>query len=225
MMGSRHRNHDGTAGQASIQPDAAERVREHGTVRVFIAHEYDVVRRGLARFAKDHRDIAVVAEAGRAGDALQLLQEVEVDVALLDEQLPGLNGIELSRQFRSIHPGVRSILLTSQPDEEAALHAVLAGASGHLPRQAGAGDLFDAVRVVAGGGALLDPQAVDDARARLRTARAYGARLSPLQQGILGLMGEGLTNHQIGERLGLPADTVTIHVRVVIAELDRALEP
>jgi two-component system, NarL family, response regulator DevR len=191
-------------------------------VRVFIVCAYDVIRRGLAELAITEPDIKLVGEASDARPALLRLERTAADVVLLDEQLSDGHALEACREIRSAHPALPCVLFTSSPQDDTALHTVLAGAAGHLPSQAAARELLDAARVVARGGTLLGPAMLEDVRSRVDAARGR-LDLSPLQLAILDLVVEGLTNRGIELRLRLSADMVRIHVGVVIGQVERAL--
>src|SRR4051812_8545243 len=131
---------------------------------------------------------------------------VRPDVAVLDVRLPDGDGVTVCRDLRSQLPDLACLMLTSFADDEALFDAILAGASGYVLKQVRGADILGAVRTVAGGGSLLDPAATARVMARMReaaTATDPLAGLSEQERRILALIGEGLTNRQIGERMFL----------------------
>lgn len=168
--------------------------------------------------------IEVVGEAGTAAEALARLPAVRPDVALLDVRLPDGSGVEVCREVRSRQPETKCLMLTSYADDEALFDAIMAGAAGYVLKDIRASDLVGAVRDVAAGRSLLDPAATARVMERLRGGGAEKAedRLSDLteqEKRILDLIGEGLTNRQIGERLHLAEKTVKNYVSSLLAKL------
>ncbi|MBB6121630.1 response regulator [Nocardiopsis algeriensis] len=195
----------------------------HGQIRVFLVDDHEVVRRGVAALLETEEDMTVVGEAGTAEQALARIPAVVPDVAVLDVRLPGGSGVQVCREIRSGHPGIACLMLTSFADEEALYDAVMAGASGYVLKQIHGADLVGAVRTVASGGSLLDSGSTGAMMERLRGAQSEPdplAELTPQERQILDLIGEGLTNRQIGERLYLAEKTVKNYVSALLAKLD-----
>jgi two-component system, NarL family, response regulator DevR len=143
-------------------------------------------------------------------------------VAVLDVRLPDGNGVEVCRKLRDTLPDLACLMLTSYADDEAMLNAILAGAQGFVLKQIRGSDLVGAVRTVAAGGSLLDPVATRRVMDRLRRQNESQGRLSSLsdqERRVLDLIGEGLTNRQIGERMFLAEKTVKNYVSNVLAKL------
>jgi DNA-binding NarL/FixJ family response regulator len=193
-------------------------------VRVFLVDDHEVVRCGLVEMLAHAPDIAVVGEAATAGQAVARIRAVRPDVVLLDVRLPDGDGPSVCRELRAvIVPPPACLFLTSYTDDEALFEAVEAGAAGFLLKEVGRLDLLDAVRRIAAGGSLLDPRMVPAVLARLRHGRGATderlAALSDREQQILGLIGEGLTNRQIGTRLHLAEKTVKNNVTTLLRKL------
>ena len=192
-------------------------------IRVFLLDDHEVVRRGVAALLEAAGDITVVGEAGTAASALARIKATRPDVANLDVRLPDGSGVEVCREVRSELPEVGCLMLTSFADDEALFQAVLAGASGYVLKQIHGSDLVGAVRTVAAGGSLLDPASTARVLERLRHAadeipdRLEG--LSQQERQIVALIGEGLTNREIGKRLYLAEKTVKNYVSHVLATL------
>ena len=191
-------------------------------VKVVIADDHEVVRRGLADLLGMESDMEVVGEAGTAADALHRVPAARPDVAVLDVRLPDGSGVEVCREIRSQLPEVRCLMLTSYADDEALFDAIMAGASGYVLKEIRGNDLVDAIRQVAAGKSLLDPIATQRVLERLRDGEKHDDRLDALtdqEKRILELIGEGLTNRQIGERLHLAEKTVKNYVSSLLAKL------
>ncbi|MGV2386554.1 MAG UNVERIFIED_CONTAM: response regulator transcription factor [Thermobifida fusca] len=192
-------------------------------IRVFLVDDHDVVRRGITAFLESEGDIEVVGEAATAADAIARIPAVRPDVAVLDVRLPDGSGVEVCREVRSRLPELACLMLTSYSDDEALYQAVMAGASGYVLKQIHGSDLVGAVRTVAGGGSLLDPQSTARIMERIRDRSEREdplARLSEQERRIFDLIGEGLTNRQIGERVFLAEKTVKNYVSSILAKLD-----
>ncbi|MFE1166155.1 response regulator [Nocardiopsis sp. NPDC058789] len=192
-------------------------------IRVFLVDDHEVVRRGVASLLETEDDMTVVGEAGTAEQALSRIPVVLPDVAVLDVRLPGGSGVQVCREIRSDHPQIACLMLTSFADEDALYDAVMAGAAGYVLKQIHGADLVGAVRTVAAGGSLLDSGSTGAMLERLRGAQAEPdplAELTPQERQILDLIGEGMTNRQIGERLYLAEKTVKNYVSALLAKLD-----
>lgn len=199
-------------------------VREEGKIRVFLLDDHEVVRRGVHELLSAEDDIVVVGEAGTAADAPARIAVTRPDVAVLDVRLPDGSGVEVCREIRSRDESVSCLMLTSFADDEALFDAIMAGASGYVLKAIRGHELPAAVRDVAAGKSLLDPVATARVLERLRgggTARADDrlARLTDQERRILDLIGEGLTNRQIGERLHLAEKTIKNYVSSLLAKL------
>ncbi|MGP3915968.1 response regulator transcription factor [Nonomuraea sp. 10N515B] len=192
-------------------------------IRVFLVDDHEVVRRGVAALLDSEDDIEVIGEAGTAESAIARIPALQPDVAVLDVRLPDGNGVDVCREVRSRLPGLACLMLTSFADDDALFDAVMAGASGYVLKQIHGSDLVGAVRTVASGQSLLDPQTT---AAMLQRLRDQASRKDPLaalteqERHILDLIGEGLTNRQIGERLFLAEKTVKNYVSNLLSKLN-----
>ncbi|MFI9170675.1 response regulator [Streptomyces lincolnensis] len=198
-------------------------MREDGKIRVFLLDDHEVVRRGVHELLSVESDIEVVGEAGTAADALARIPAARPDVAVLDVRLPDGSGVEVCREIRSRDESVNCLMLTSFADDEALFDAIMAGASGYVLKAIRGNELLDAVRDVAAGRSLLDPVATARVLERLRDGgRAEPdelARLTDQERRILDLIGEGLTNRAIGERLHLAEKTIKNYVSSLLSKL------
>jgi DNA-binding NarL/FixJ family response regulator len=199
--------------------DAAKRA---GQISVFLLDDHEIVRRGVRDLLEAEPDITVVGEAGTAAGALARIPALKPDVAVLDVRLPDGDGVTVCREIRSRMPEVGCLMLTSFGDDEALFDAIMAGASGYVLKQIRGTDLVGAVRTIAAGRSMLDPEAASRVMRRMRDE---AERLDPLsglteqERKILELIGEGLTNRQIGERMFLAEKTVKNYVSALFAKL------
>jgi DNA-binding NarL/FixJ family response regulator len=180
---------------------------------VFLLDDHEIVRRGVRDLLEAEADITVVGEAGTASSALARIPALKPDVAVLDVRLPDGDGVSVCREIRSRMPEVACLMLTSFGDDEALFDAIMAGAAGYVLKQ---------VRTVASGQSMLDPRAASQLMARLRDQSAKRdplAGLSGQERRILELIGEGLTNRQIGEQMFLAEKTVKNYVSALFAKL------
>jgi DNA-binding NarL/FixJ family response regulator len=191
-------------------------------IRVFLCDDHEVVRRGVKDMLENEGDIEVVGEASTVAEALARVPALRPQVAVLDVRLPDGSGITACRELRSAMPGLACLMLTSFADDEAMLDAIMAGAQGFVLKQIRGSDLVGAVRTIAKGGSLLDPTATARVMERLRSHGQTQDRLAALseqERRVFELIGEGLTNRQIGERLFLAEKTVKNYVSNVLSKL------
>ena len=194
---------------------------ETAPLRVFLLDDHELVRRGVRELLESEGDIEVVGEAASAAEAMVRVPAVRPQVAVLDVRLPDGDGVTVCRDLRSQLPELACLMLTSFSDDDALLGAVMAGAAGYVLKDIRGGDLVGAVRTVAAGGSLLDARSTAHVMARLRDKQAKDPLdvLTEQERRILDLIGEGLTNRQIGERLFLAEKTVKNHVSSVLSKL------
>jgi len=191
-------------------------------IRVFLLDDHEVVRRGVKDMLEADGDITVVGEGATCAEAIARVPALRPDVAVLDVQLPDGSGVAVCRDLRSGLPDLACLMLTSFDDDEAMLDAIMAGAAGFVLKQIHGSDLLGAVRAVAAGGSLLDPVATKRVMERLREQNRSSSPidgLSEQERRVLDLIGEGLTNRQIGERMFLAEKTVKNYVSNVLAKL------
>jgi DNA-binding NarL/FixJ family response regulator len=191
-------------------------------IKVFLLDDHEIVRRGVKELLETEPDIIVVGEAWTAASALARIPALRPDVAVLDVRLPDGNGVTVCREIRSRMPEVACLMLTSFGDDEALFDAIMAGAAGYVLKQIRGTDLVGAVRTVASGESMLDPEAASKVMARMRDQASHADPLAGLtgqERKILELIGEGLTNRQIGERMYLAEKTVKNYVSALFAKL------
>ena len=191
-------------------------------LRVFLLDDHEIVRRGVADALESDPGIVVVGEAKNASEALARVPALRPDVAVLDVRLPDGDGVTVCRELRSRMPDLKVVMLTSYSDDEALFEAIMAGASGYLLKQILGQDLVAGVRTVGAGGSLLDPTATAAVLDRIRRASEPAgptALLSDQERTVLELIGEGLTNRQIGQRMFLAEKTIKNYVSHLLAKL------
>jgi len=197
-------------------------------IRIIVADDHQVVRAGFAALLETQPDFAVVGTACDGAEAVRMGRDLRPDVALMDVRMPGTDGIEATRQLTgSGRDGPRVLILTTFDLDEYVYDALCAGASGFLLKDVTAERLFDAVRVVAAGEALLAPtvtRRLISEFARLRPnagARSAAglAALTPRETQVLRLVAEGLSNPEIAARLVVTEETVKTHVSRVLSKL------
>ncbi|MBD0688250.1 response regulator [Kitasatospora sp. NPDC101157] len=193
-------------------------------VKVFLLDDHEVVRRGVHDLLDAEPGFTVVGEASTVAQALTRVPALRPDVAVLDMRLPDGDGVTVCRELRSRMPELACLILTSFDDEEALLDSIMAGAAGYVLKQISGTDLVSAVRTVASGQSMLDSGAATRLMARLRGEAATqqpsdAPQLTEREREILALVGEGLTNRQIGQRLYLAEKTVKNHISRLLAKL------
>ncbi|MFD0306853.1 response regulator [Streptomyces sp. NPDC127119] len=196
-------------------------------VRIFLLDDHEVVRRGLHDLLDAEPDMEVVGEAATGAQALVRGPALRPDVAILDVRLPDSDGITVCRELRSRLPELACLMLTSFDDDDALLDAIMAGAAGYVLKQIKGSDLISAVRTVGAGQSMLDPATTGRLMNTLRAPAgdapapddARPAGLTEREREFLVLIGEGLTNRQIGQRLYLSEKTVKNGISRLLAKL------
>ena len=191
-------------------------------LRVFLVDDHEVVRRGVADMLEEDAGLRVVGQAATVSQALARIPALRPDVAVLDVRLPDGNGVELARELRSKMPELKCLMLTSYTDEQAMLDAIMAGASGYVIKDIRGMDLVAAVKEVGVGRSLLDARAAATLMAKFRddaVKKGPLAGLSEQERTLLELIGEGLTNRQIAERMFLAEKTVKNYVSRLLTKL------
>lgn len=191
-------------------------------IRVFLLDDHEVVRRGIAELLSAHGEIEIVGEAATVDQALDRIPALAPDVAVLDVQLPDGDGIEVCAQLVPQMPDTKFLILTSFLDDDAMMRAIVAGASGYVLKEIRGTDLTAAVVTVADGGSLMDPQTTARVMSQIRDKATKVDPLDSLtdqERKILNLIGDGLTNKEIGDELFLAEKTVKNYVSSILAKL------
>jgi two-component system, NarL family, response regulator DevR len=188
-----------------------------GEIRVLVVDDHEVVRRGVVEVVDADPALQVVAEAGTVRDAVVRAAAVRPDVAVIDLKLPDGTGIELVRRLRAERPELRCVVLTSFDDDEAVSAAAQAGAVAFVLKTVRGTEIVQVVKQVAAGRNLLDERAL----ARRRAGHTDPTEaLTPTERRVLELIGDGLSNREIGERLGLAEKTVKNHVTGLLSKME-----
>jgi DNA-binding NarL/FixJ family response regulator len=194
-------------------------------LRLLVVDDHEVVRQGLVALIDRREKFQVVAEAGSVEEALDAARRFQPDLVIMDVRLPDGSGIEACREIRAELPATRVVMLTSYPDEEAVLSAIIAGASGYLLKQIRARDLVNALEAVGRGESLLDPAVTEKVLERVRriasgTYTDELAQLTAQEQKILQLVAEGKTNKEIAQEVFLSDKTVKNYVSSILSKLN-----
>lgn len=193
-------------------------------IRILLADDHRVVREGLRTFLELTGDIEVAGEAADGREALQLCTDLVPDVVLMDLVMPGLNGIEATRQIRAQSPTTKVIALTSFTEDDTLFPAIKAGAAGYLLKDVEPHDLAEAVRTVHRGEGLLDPRVAAKVMHELAagTPAHSTTELTAREHEVLGLLAGGRSNKEIASELGVSVKTVKTHVSNVLQKLHLA---
>lgn len=194
--------------------------------RVMLVDDHEIVRDGLRSLLSAQGDLDVVAEASTAAEAVLRARSYKPEVIVMDLRLPDASGVTACRDIRSESPDIRVLMLTSYPDDQAVVDAIMAGASGYLLKQIRSAELIDGIRRVAEGESLLDPKVTAAVLDRVRNPGSHDdprlARLTPTELRILEYIADGMTNRQIGERVKLAEKTIKNYVSSILGKLQVA---
>src|SRR5215218_3354706 len=194
-------------------------------LRLIVVDDHEIVRQGLVALLDRRPGFQVVGEAGTVAEAVAEAHRLEPDVVVMDVRLPDGSGVEACREIRAERPQTRVIMLTSYPDEEAVLSAIVAGASGYLLKQIRARDLVAGLEAVGRGKSLLDPAVTERVLQRVRQIASGELHdelsgLTPQERKILLLVAEGKTNKEIAAEIFLSDKTVKNYVSSILAKLN-----
>lgn len=193
-------------------------------IRVLLADDHAVVRKGIREFLDDDAELIVIAEAVNGQEAVHLAETLLPDVVVLDVQMPVMNGIDATREIKACLPGIRILILTAYDDEPYVFTLLRAGADGYILKNADSDEIVRAVKSVAGGGKVLDPTVAAKVVTQMTTGKPAGASeqvepLSDRELDVLRLAGQGLTNKAIGVALSISDRTVQGHLANIYGKL------
>ena len=185
-------------------------------IHVMIIDDHEVVRRGISEVVERADGLSVVAEAGSVEEALNRAKIVRPDVALVDLRLPDGTGIDIITRMAVETPSVRPIVLTSFDDDDALAEALDAGAKAYLLKSVRGAEITEVIKAVAAGRVLLDERTITRRRADHDDPTAD---LTPSERKVLDLIGDGLSNREIGDRLGVAEKTVKNHITSLLSKM------
>jgi len=194
-------------------------------LRLLVVDDHEIVRQGLVALLDRRPGFEVVAQAGSVAESIDQARLHEPDIVVMDVRLPDGSGVEACRAIRAELPATRVIMLTSFPDDEAVLSAIVAGASGYLLKQIRARDLVAALQAVGRGESLLDPAVTERVLDRVRRIASGESSdelsvLTPQERKILMLVAEGKTNKEIAADVFLSDKTVKNYVSSILSKLN-----
>ncbi|WP_107841485.1 response regulator transcription factor [Metasolibacillus meyeri] len=191
-------------------------------IRVLIADDHHVVRRGLLFFLKTQKDIEVVGEAKNGMEAVQLVKEVQPDVVLMDLVMPEMDGIQATKRIKALYPAIKVLMLTSFADKDHVLPAIDAGASGYQLKDIEPDDLVHTIRQIMRGENMLHPEATTQLEEGLLEEKQKLHVVNPLtprEQDVLAELTKGKSNREIASSLFVTEKTVKTHISNIFAKL------
>jgi len=205
-------------------------------IKVMLVDDHDVVRTGLKTFLQTQEGLDVVAEANNGESALEMLTTVSPDLVVMDITMPGMDGLETTRLMKALYPGCKVLALTVHEDKQYFFEMLAAGADGYITKQVAAEELVEAIRAVAVGQVFLQATLaawlLEDYRRLLVQSPTRGLEghedhetkglehLSEREIQVLQCVADGMTNIEIGERLGISHKTVARHRERIMNKLD-----
>ena len=191
-------------------------------IRILLVDDHRIVREGLISMLSLQSDMLVVGETATGSEVLPLVKRLRPTIVLLDLEMPDLDGVSVLEKLHPAFPAIRVIILTAYGSDERILDAVRAGARGYLLKSAGLSEVLNAVRVVAGGGSLLEPDVTErllDSMERMLRSGKIPMTLTERERAILTLIARGLPNKTIGIELGIAERTVKFHATIIFQKL------
>lgn len=187
-------------------------------IRLLLAEDHTIVREGLRALIDSSEDMEVVGEVGDGREALKKVEEIELDIVLMDIRMPGLNGIEATRQIKKHFPDVKVLILSMHPDDEYVLEALRAGASGYILKQAAHEELFTAIRAVYRNDVFLSPSVskkvietyIQSNKSVIMESSVLD-KLTQREREVLQLIAEGKSSKEISSLLFISPNTVETH--------------
>jgi DNA-binding NarL/FixJ family response regulator len=197
------------------------------TVRVLIADDHPLFREGMRGRLDRVADIAVVGEAASGDEAVELAHKLEPDVILMDIKMPGLNGIEATREIQRANPQIGILVLTMFEDDDSVFAAMRAGAKGYLLKDSGGEGVVHAIRAVASGEAVFGPGVAERMIGYFSAPRAAAPQrafpeLTEREEEVLSLVAQGKSNREIARQLFVSLKTVRNHVSNILLKLQVA---
>lgn len=194
-------------------------------IRIVIADDHPIVRRGLRTLIKTQGDMELVGEAENGLEAVRLVSALEPDIVIMDLQMPVHDGMSAIRELNQVNSPTRVVVLTSFPDDDRVLAAIKGGATGLLLKDSPPKDLLEAIRSVHHGESALHPTIAKKVLLEIKESSARAPEsemLTAREMQVLGLLAQGLSNTEIGNQLSVSVRTVTTHVRAILDKLHLA---
>ncbi len=190
-------------------------------INVLIADDHTILRKGLCEVLEQENDISVVGEASDGAEALSRLKELQVDVVVLDIEMPGRNGLDVLKDIRRLWPEVKVLVLSMHPVGQFAVRAIKGGASGYLTKERSPYELIGAIRKVAGGGMYLDAELAEKLALEVGggPVAALHERLSDRELQVMLLLARGRTVGEIADELALSINTVSTYRARILSKM------
>jgi len=194
-------------------------------MKVIICDDQAIIRDGLELLLKLEKDIEIVGLAQDGAEAVELVNSKQPDLVLMDLKMPGMNGVEATRQIRSNHPEIKVLVLTTYDDDEWVFDSIRAGASGYLLKDTPREKVIEAIRGTVSGDSFVDPAVTGKLLAQVASKQEQPAsvitnQLTDREVDVLHLIARGLSNAEIAGKLHLSEGTVRNHVSAIFAKLD-----
>jgi len=190
-------------------------------IRIIVADDHEVVRKGLMLVLRQEPDFEIVGEAHHGREAVDLATQRKPDLIVLDWKMPEMDGLAAAATIRQEMPGVRTLVLSGAPIEAEALDALDEGVDGFVHKDTSPADLAEAIRIVAGGRSYLGPEIKEALAERARTMTAPHTSLTPREMDVLQYMATAATYREIGEQLHISEETVRSHAKSILAKLEQ----
>jgi DNA-binding NarL/FixJ family response regulator len=190
-------------------------------IRIIVADDHEVVRKGLMLVLRQEPDFEIVGEAHHGREAVDLAAQRKPDLIVLDWKMPEMDGLAAAATIRQEMPGVRTLVLSGAPIEAEALDALDEGVDGFVHKDTSPADLAEAIRIVAGGRSYLGPEIKEALAERARAMTAPHASLTPREMDVLQYMATAATYREIGEQLHISEETVRSHAKSILAKLEQ----
>jgi DNA-binding NarL/FixJ family response regulator len=191
-------------------------------IRVLVVDDHAIVREGICSLLARHKDIQIIGQANDGQRALEMVNQMSPDIVLMDIQMPGMSGLDATREIHKRFPSTRILVLTQYENKEYVLPLLRAGAVGYIPKSARANELLDAIRTVYTEGAYLPPRITQTVVTMLSESSTMPADAPPLTEReiqVLRLVAEGLNSREIAERLNISVKTVDTHRANIMEKL------
>lgn len=194
-------------------------------IRILLAEDHKVVREGTRRLLESQNDFEVIGEASDGIEAVDLAKKLKPEIIVMDVSMPRLNGIEATKQIKTLYPNIAILVLTGYDDDEYVFALLEAGAAGYLLKESSGDELIEAIRQVMAGEPVLHPKIMKKVLNRMRSTseetapQVSGEVLSDREMEVLRLAASGMSNMEIADKLTLSVRTVQTHLRSIFNKL------